>query len=199
MNAPRLPAILMTTLFAVSETGLAQEAGGWHCIALEIRDFRGDAAKDGFNHIIVELTNQSVSETLDGLEITIERGVFDGPIPLNDNRSKTKAPPGGAFTLHEPDFDHGGGQRSRRIRWSFEGFDPGERFRFDVDVDGSGSDDIADARRLLFNNGPTANAAIAARFSDGSVIEATLPDGAMTTSYTFVFPSDEDCIPSLHM
>lgn len=184
---------LLVLLSAAAAPLLAEQPDTKHCLTIVISDFPGESAEWTYNHIEIEIANNSFP-AIEEFKMTIATGFFDGPIPLKDERSRTRAPEGGSFTLHEPDFDHGGGTRSKTIHWEFEGFDSGESFRFDVDLDKGSSDTYADARRMLFNNGAAANATVFARFADGSVIEATLPDAELLPVYVYAFPV-QSCLP----
>ena len=185
--------LLLVLLVGSAPPLLAAQPTAEHCLTIKISDFPGEAADWTYNHIVIEIANDGFA-AIKEFKMTIATGFFDGPIPLKDERSRTKAPEGGSFTLLDPDFDHGGGTRAKTIHCEFDGFDPGERFRFDVDLDKAGSASYADARRMLFNNGAAANAAVFARFADGAVIEATLPDGELLPIYVFSFPL-HSCLP----
>jgi hypothetical protein len=158
--------------------------------ALEIEDF--PSARHTFNHIVFRIENLSPTQDIVAFAWEAFGPVtFDGPVPLTDPRSQVATTKGVTMRLLRPDYDQGGGIRSKVLELAFDGFAPGMEVRMDVDIDrerSTGAGSIEDARRLLWNNGKVPNATVTATFSDGAVVTGTLPDGPDMDRYRFVFP-----------
>ena len=74
---------------------------------------------------------------------------------------------GSTFNLVSPDSVDGA-VRSDVLSFTFTGFDPGDRFNSDVDIDpDSGDSACCNLSGVLFNNGAAENAVVTVRFSDG--------------------------------
>ena len=80
-------------------------------------------------------------------------------------------------------------QRPDQIAMSFVGFNPGDIFRFQADIDRDSTNTYSDYRRTLFNNGGHPNSILTVNFRHGSQLGSlalTLPDRRNETSpYTY--------------
>ena len=85
------------------------------------------------------------------------------------------------FTLHTPEPGNDGTD-SEEIDYDFIGFDPGDIFQFEADVDPDGTQIVHDYRESLFPN-----AVLTVGFSNGQTLSQTLnPENTNLSGYTFV-------------
>lgn len=102
----------------------------------------------------------------------------------------------GSATLITPDTNTSGGVRSDTVEYTFTGFDPGEAFQFEVDVDVDTNNTTEDYRTVLFNNGAAPNAVVTVSFDNGSVLSQTMPDASPNlTAFTFAQTSAVGAAP----
>jgi hypothetical protein len=137
---------------------------------------------------IFRLTNTSSSAQITGFSATI--GDTSKNFDLVSNVGAfTDTGATLAWTLINPDMQQDN-VRSDIVDWSFTGFDPGDRFDFNADID---DDTLGNTNELfdqvLFNNGALPNSVISVQFTDGGVVGSvnmTLPDVTPTqTRYDF--------------
>ena len=151
----------------------------------------GPLGGGGWNVPRLALTNHSDVQ-ITGFTLTIgdTRFNFDGgglPDDYAAGRSSffAEAPDGGtaAFAPGGGDSNHTGNGRAGRswdaLAYVLTGFDPGETFTFDVDVDpDTVGQTAARANTVMVNNGADVlNALLTVTFSDGSVLSGFFADG----------------------
>jgi hypothetical protein len=90
-----------------------------------------------------------------------------------------------SYALVTPDTNSSGGVRSNFVNYTFSGFDPGEVFKFDTDVDRDNSNTSENYTKVLFNNGAAPNSQLTVVFSDGSTLIGTLPDYSGGAPYVY--------------
>lgn len=131
----------------------------------------------------LQLTNNAdPSITLTGVTLTIGNTAYNYDAAYNEVVGAT----GIAFTRLSPDNIDSGSARADFVQYSFTGFDAGETFQFDVDVDIDSANTTEDYRVILFNNGTAPNAQLTVNFSNGGVLTQTLEDQSPNaTSFTF--------------
>lgn len=78
-------------------------------------------------------------------------------------------------TLLSPD-DPDDNTRSDLVDYSFSGFDAGDKFEFQADVDKDDVNSVEDFREIFYNNSPAPNSEITVTFSGGDVLTETIPD-----------------------
>ncbi|MEC9434913.1 MAG: VPLPA-CTERM sorting domain-containing protein [Pseudomonadota bacterium] len=136
---------------------------------------------DGSTNVpVFQLTNDSTSATLDSFSFSI------GDTAYNFDYAQSIGADVGTmgFTLDTGDTLNGGA-RTDLLAFTLTGFDPGEVFGFETDIDPDNSNVTVDFRDVFFNNGAAPNSVISVAFSDGVTFEYTLPDAAELSSYTF--------------
>lgn len=136
---------------------------------------------------IFRLTNTSTSAQITGFSATIGDTGKNFDLVNNINAF---ADPGLdlAWTLNSPDTLQDN-VRSDIVSWSLTGFDPGDRFDFNADID----DDIIGNTpesfdQILFNNGVLPNSVITVWFADGGItgsISMALPDATSAARYDY--------------
>lgn len=133
---------------------------------------------------IFRLTNTSPSAEITGFSATIGDASKNFDLVNNINAFTD---PGFdlAWTLNSPDMLQDN-IRSDVVNWSLTGFDPGDRFDFNVDIDDDvlgNTSELFD--QVLFNNGASPNSVITVWFADGGItgsVSMTLPDVAPTSA-----------------
>lgn len=160
---------------------------------MELRFGPSSLGGGGWNVPRLVLTNQSDAAQIVGATVTIGdvRFNFDGGgVPGASSAFFASAPGIDAVVQTLGDASHTGngapGRSWDALGYAFAGFDPGEAFSFDVDVDpdSTNGQTAALANRVMVNNGPVANAVLSVVFSDGTVLSGAFRDGpADATSY----------------
>ena len=132
------------------------------------------------------LTNQSTTAQITDYSVTIGNTDFN----FDGVTAQSFTTGSGTATLVTPDASDSGGIRADLIDFNFTGFDAGEVFQHNGDVDVDNSNTIQDYRTTMFNNGAALNSVITVGFiDDGIVGELVLemPDdtNGVQPSYTF--------------
>lgn len=123
----------------------------------------------------------SAGEQITGLTVTV------GDTSKNFDGSTNQTHNIGGFTLNSPDTNNGGGVRSNFVQYTFTGFDAGEFFNFQADLDPDSFDNPnQNFRTILFNNGGNPNSVVTVSFSNGEDLVLELPDGN-TSDASYVF------------
>jgi MYXO-CTERM domain-containing protein len=106
-----------------------------------------------------------------GFEFTI------GDTGFNFDRATSEDDFGNNITrmLISPD-DPDDNVRSDRLEYSFSGFDSGESFEVQVDIDEDNKNTVEDFRTIFYNNDGVPNSDITVTFSGGDVLTQTVPD-----------------------
>ena len=136
---------------------------------------------DGNTNVpVVQVTNTSTSALLNSFGLTI------GDTAYNFDYAGSIGADVGTigFTLVTGDTANGGA-RTALLQFTLTGFDPGEVFGFETDIDPDNTNTIVDFRDVFFNNGTAPNAVFSVGFSDGTTFALTLPDDVEKSSYTF--------------
>lgn len=119
---------------------------------------------------VMSLTNTSTTAQITGYSVTIGNTNFNW-----DSASVLSLGGLSSATLNNPDaFNQAA--RADIIDYSFTGFDAGETFQHNGDVDRDNFDTLGDYRIVLFNNGNAQNSVITVDFSTGDSIAVGIPD-----------------------
>jgi hypothetical protein len=131
----------------------------------------------GIDIIEIEMTIGDTAYHFDAFYNTLEETLTNGPMDIQ---------------LLEPDTDAEGGARTSRFLVVFPGsssyvgsggapFMPRDVLECQVDVDPNYRDDPrVNFATILYNNGPSPNAELTVRFSDGTTLSGTWPDNGDT-------------------
>ncbi|MEM9145779.1 MAG: hypothetical protein AAGC57_06235 [Pseudomonadota bacterium] len=140
------------------------------------------------------LTNTSGSEQLTRFLFTIGDPAFGFDFYRN-----LVPPPGGTVVISAPDTGNQDGLFSEAIDVAFTGFDPGESFSFEVDVDPVPTGEVVqNFEEVFFNNGLAPSSVITVGFSDGLTSVISLPDEVpVAASYSFSGEAEIPLPPSL--
>lgn len=149
----------------------AQVHAGSAILTLE----NGDDGGQPFNTTYFTLTNTSAAGVeLTGMSLTIGDSSFNYDFVYA--RRESFSPAGATATLLVGDRSDDGG-RTELFTYGFTGFGPSTVFtsQFDIDPDGPPGAFEANARTVLFSNGPADNAVLTLNFTDGDLVY-TFPD-----------------------
>lgn len=119
----------------------------------------------------VQLTNTSTNADITGFSMTIGNTAYNFDAAYHEVLGSV-----GSFTRISPDTNDGGGVRSDVAAYSFTGFNPGEMFQFQVDVDRDSSNTSEQYYNVLFNNGTAPNSLLVVSFSNNMTLRGILPD-----------------------
>jgi hypothetical protein len=127
---------------------------------------------------IFRLTNTSSSAEITGFSATIGDTTKNFDL-VNNIAAYTDTGSTLAWTLNSPDLLQDN-VRSDVVDWTLTGFDPGDRFDFNVDIDDDMLGNTNEVfNQVFFNNGMSPNSVITVWFTDGGAtgsISMTLPD-----------------------
>ena len=165
---------------------------------MELRFGPSALGNGGWNVPRLILTNQSDTAQIVEFTVTIGDTAFNfdgGGVPGQPGAGTraffAEAPAGGSAALLVGDSSHTGNGRPGRswdlLTYAMTGFDPGERFSFDVDVDPDGSAGATRARAntVMVWNGAAPNAVLSVVFSDGTVLSGVFEDGTDPNATSF--------------
>lgn len=150
---------------------------------------------NNFNEPVLRLTNTSDAAQLTAFSLTIGDTAFNFDSVSNENVTPVGSL---TFSLVTPDRDGSGGVRSNSVEYTFAGFDPGELFLFETDVDPDSINQTVDYRTVLFDLGGSSsadNSLVSVLFSNGVTLSGNLPDFTPNTANTYLFAQSQQAPP----
>jgi len=128
----------------------------------------------------IENTSQAPGVLISQLSLTIGDTAYN----FDFNRRESAFVDAGGdlgFALTSPMFGNNDGRVSDELTYSFTGFDPGDAFRFESDIDHDDGTMVQDFRRILFPG-----SVLSVGFSDGTMLSQLLnPDDTTLSGYRF--------------
>lgn len=171
--------------------GFATEAQAWVGYSLSINDPVFNSANGVNNVPDFTLENISMSAGVQITDFTLTIGAATHFYDFVRSESAFNDPSGDlVFTLNSPDLlnDIIG---SPAIDYDFTGFDSGDIFQFEADVDPLGQSIVQDYREILFPD-----AVLTVGFSNGETLSEILnPSNTNLDSYNFTQTSDSKSVP----
>ena len=143
---------------------------------------------DSTNVPTLTFENLSDDATISSLSITIGNTAYDWDGVRDITGDDI------SYTLITPDYNLNGGLRSSVIQFTFSGFDAGESFSFEADVD-QYANVVRNFEYVLFNNGSSDNALITVTFSDGTVLSDYLEDYTLTNDHIYTLSQTTAAVP----